>query len=163
MSTYRIRDLHPADFEQISAVVDEWWGGRAVRSMVPRLLFEHFYSTSLAIGEPGEVVAFLIGFASPSTPGTAYIHFVGVHPSHRGAGLGRRLYETFFERMSALKCVEVRCITSPVNKGSIAFHRSMGFHIDLGTGEVDGVPVTLDHAAPGEHRVVFRKSLAPTD
>jgi hypothetical protein len=59
----------------------------------------------------------------------------------------------------ALGCAEVHCITSPVNAGSIAFHRRLGFSVLDGDGEVEGVPVTLDYAGPGQHRVQFRRSL----
>lgn len=160
MSADRIRNLSLADFEQITSVVDEWWGGRPMRAMIPRLFFEHFNTTSLAVGEPGQVVGFLIGFVSPSIPKSAYIHFVGVDPSRRGQGLARKMYETFFSSIAALGCDEVRCITSPLNRGSIAFHVRMGFEVLPGDGEVGGVPVLLDHAAPGKHRVRFRKALA---
>jgi ribosomal protein S18 acetylase RimI-like enzyme len=159
MSADRIRKLLPNDFDQISSVVDEWWDGRPVRSMVPRLFFEHFNSTSLAIGDPGKVVGFLIGFVSPSNPESAYIHFVGVNPSRRGQGLARSMYETFFCNVAALGCKEIRCVTSPMNRGSIAFHIRMGFELSLGNGEVGGVPVFLHYAAPGEHRVLFKKVL----
>lgn len=159
MTERNIRSLLPDDFQQISSVVDDWWGGRPMRSMIPRLFFEHFNSTSLAIGAPGQVVGFLIGFASPSVRECAYIHFVGVHPSHRGEGLGRSMYEAFFRNVAVLRCKEVQCITSPSNTGSIAFHRSIGFRLLPGTGEIGGVPVFLDDAAPGEHRVRFSKAL----
>jgi len=159
MSTDRIRNLLPDDFDQISSVVDDWWGGRPVRSMIPRLFFEHFNSTSLAIGEPGQVVGFLIGFVSPSIPASAYIHFVGVDPSQRSEGLARSMYESFFGKVTALGCKEVQCITSPINSGSIAFHKKMGFELLRGTGEIDGVPVFLNHAGPGGHRVRFRRSI----
>jgi hypothetical protein len=36
----------------------------------------------------------------------------------------------------------VRAVTSPVNRGSIAFHRRMGFHLEAGDAEVDGIPVS---------------------
>lgn len=161
MSRSDIRPLAPEDYDHVTAVVDEWWGGRAVRANVPRLFFEHFGTTSFAIGPAGRPEAFLIGFVSQSQPHLAYIHFVGVAPAARAQGLGRRLYERFFERVGSMGCTEVQCITSPVNTGSIAFHRSMGFSLLAGTGTVDGVPVALDHAGKGQHRVRFRKLLRP--
>lgn len=154
-----IRNLRIADYQQISSVVDEWWGGRPMRLMIPRLFFEHFRTTSLAVGEPGQVIGFLIGFASPSIPCSAYIHFVGVDPAYRRGSVARQLYEAFFTRMRELDCTEVQCITSPLNTASIAFHTRMGFEILPGTGEVNGASVMLDHAAPGEHRVRFRRLL----
>ena len=157
----QIRPLASADYEVISPVVDEWWGGRPVRHLVHRLFFfEHFSSTSFTLVEGGELVAFLIGFRSQSQPHVAYIHFVGVAPSRRGKGHGRLLYSAFFERVAALRCTEVHCITSPVNTGSIAFHQSMGFSIVRTGAEQGGIPVSLNHAGAGQHRVLFRKLLA---
>jgi hypothetical protein len=54
----------------------------------------------------------------------------------------------------------VRSITSVVNTGSITFHRKLGFTLLPGSGEIDGVPVALDYAGAGQHRVLFHKSLA---
>jgi GNAT superfamily N-acetyltransferase len=163
MQTLLIRNLLPADFEQISAVIDDWWGGRPMRAMIPRLFFEHFNPTSFAIGEPGQVIGFLIGFISQSQRDVAYIHFVGVHPGRRGEGLGRKLYEALFRVATEQGCSSIECITSPLNTGSIEFHLSMGFTLLTGSGQLHGVPVFLDHAAPGEHRVRFRKSLGVSD
>jgi ribosomal protein S18 acetylase RimI-like enzyme len=157
----RIRTLTVADYEHVTAVVDEWWGGRPVRSLLPRLFFEHFNPTSFAVGDVHELQGFLIGFVSQSNQSIAYIHFVGVDPSLRALGLGRKLYEHFFQVVESLGCTEVRCITSPVNTGSIEFHRRMGFVLLPGSGEVGGVPVTLNHAGAGQHRVQFQKTLEP--
>jgi GNAT superfamily N-acetyltransferase len=154
-----IRHLEASDYDIVAPVVDEWWGGRPIRALLPRLFFEHFRSTSFAIDMDGGLRAFLIGFRSQSNVSTAYIHFVGVHPEHRATGLGRRLYLHFFDVVQELGCNEVRCITSPVNKGSIAFHKRMGFEVLPGDGEVDGVFVTLDHGGAGQHRVLFQKML----
>lgn len=161
MPDRRIRNLTVTDYEHITAVVDDWWGGRPMRSLLPRLFFEHFNPTSFAVGNSNELQAFLIGFVSQTNPSIAYIHFVGVNPTSRTLGLGRKLYAHFFEVAQALGCTEVRCITSPVNTGSIAFHRRMGFVLLPGTGEVGGVPVTLNHAGEGQHRVQFQKTFEP--
>jgi predicted GNAT superfamily acetyltransferase len=130
-----------------------------MRSLLPRLFFEHFNPTSFVVESPNELQAFLVGFVSQSNKSIAYVHFVGVSPSSRTLGLGRKLYEHFFRVVKALGCTEVRCITSPVNTGSIEFHRKMGFVLLPGSGEVGGVPVTLNHAGEGQHRVQFQKTL----
>ena len=97
----RIRPLRPSDFTPVIAVIDEWWGGRPMARMLPRLFFDHFTDTSFAADRDGALAGFLVGFVSPSQPGDAYIHFVGVHPGERGHGLGRRLYGTFFDAVRA--------------------------------------------------------------
>jgi L-amino acid N-acyltransferase YncA len=77
----------------------------------------------------------------------------------RRRAIGRRLYERFFFVVRALGCNQVHCVTSPINTDSIAFHRRLGFELLPGTGHAEGVPVTLDYAGPGQHRVRFRRSL----
>jgi len=157
-----LRNLVSSDFEVITSVVDEWWGGRAVKHLMPRLFFEHFSPTSFALVEDHEVQAFLIGLVSQSCPAVAYIHFVGVAPACRGRGHGRLLYSTFFERVSALGCTEVHCITSSTNVASIEFHRQMGFNLVSSDVQENGVPVSLHYAGAGQHRVLFRKTLRPS-
>lgn len=155
----RIRNLEPEDYSPVIAVVDEWWGGRHMTDMLPKLFFNHFRDTSFAIEEQGEVIAFLVGFVSQTHPNQAYIHFVGVHPEHRKGGLGARLYERFFTAVRDRGCSSVRCVTSPVNTGSIAFHRRMGFETEEATGEYKGVVCTLNYDGADEHRALFVKNL----
>jgi ribosomal protein S18 acetylase RimI-like enzyme len=87
----RIRPIRPSDYRTVIAVIDDWWGGRHMADMLPRLFFEHFTDTSFAAERDGELAGFLIGFRSQSRPGEAYIHFVGIHPGERGHGLVRAL------------------------------------------------------------------------
>jgi len=158
MGEAHIRHLRPSDHAPVIAVIDEWWGGRAMTRMLPRLFFDHFTDTSFAADQDGALAGFLVGFVSPARPGEAYIHFVGVHPGERGRGLGRRLYGTFFDTVRARGCTRVRAVTSPVNTGSVAFHRRMGFQL-AGDAQVDGIPVTADYDGPGQDRVCFVKDL----
>jgi hypothetical protein len=53
----------------------------------------------------------------------------------------------------------VACITSPVNKGSIAFHTAIGFSLKESDTEIDGVPVYRNYDGPDRDRVVFEKML----
>jgi ribosomal protein S18 acetylase RimI-like enzyme len=130
-----------------------------VRGLLPRLFFEHFRPSSFALETNGAIEGFLVGFRSQSSPSVGYIHFVGVSPSSRGRGYGRMLYERFFEAVAGMGCQEVRCITSPLNTGSIAFHQRLGFEILPGNGKINDFSVVLDHAGKGQHRVLFRKEL----
>jgi predicted GNAT superfamily acetyltransferase len=155
----RIRPLRPSDFAPVIAVIDEWWGGRTMAPMLPRLFFDHFTETSFAADRDGALAGFLVGFVSQSQPGTAYIHFVGVDPGERGHGVGRRLYGTFFDAVRARGCTRVRAVTSPVNTGSVAFHRRMGFRLEPGDVQVHGNPVTAGYDGPGQDRVRFVRDL----
>lgn len=56
-------------------------------------------------------------------------------------------------------CDLVRAGTSPVNRGSIEFHRRMGFVPEPGDAEVDGVPVASGYDGRGGDRVRFVRSL----
>lgn len=154
MTTFRsVRD---EDYAYIITRVDGWWGGRERAPMLPRLFFEHLGDTSIIAEDNGRIVAFLVGFCSTAKPGEAYIHFVGVDPSARGQGLGRELYQRFFELVRARGCRVVTAVTAPINEGSIAFHRSMGFALRPGDKEVEGLPVHSDHEGPGLDVIVFR-------
>jgi GNAT superfamily N-acetyltransferase len=156
-----IRPIHPQDYQPVIAVVDDWWNGRQMADKLPRLFFEHFTDTSFAAEQDGELAGFLVGFISQSRRGEAYIHFVGVHPGERGRGLGRRLYEHFFAAVRPRGCELVRAITAPVNQGSIRFHRRMGFDIEPGDTEINGVAVTPGYDGDGHDRVRFVKNLTP--
>jgi ribosomal protein S18 acetylase RimI-like enzyme len=154
-----IRHLEERDYDSIISVIDEWWGGREMSHLLPRIFFTHFRPTSFAVEQSGRVIGFLAGFVSQTDPQQAYIHFVGIHPEHRRRGLGRRLYTHFFDTVGGLGCKIVRCITSPVNRNSIAFHTRMGFKIEHVAGDCDGVPCTLNYELNGENRVLFVKVL----
>jgi ribosomal protein S18 acetylase RimI-like enzyme len=154
-----VRPLEDDDYQPIIAAIDDWFGGRHVADLLPRMFFVHFRATSYAIEDDGKVIGFLTGFVSQTYSDQAYIHFVGVHPDHRRRGLGRRLYSSFFENVRRLGCRTVRCLTSPVNTKSIAFHAGMGFQIERVTGVRQGVPCTINYEVNGADRVLFVRSL----
>jgi predicted GNAT superfamily acetyltransferase len=157
--TFQIRPLSPADYPFVISVIDQWWGGRQMADLLPRLFFEHFTDTSFAAERDGKLAGFLAGFISQSRPGEAYIHFVGVDPAERGSGLGRLLYEAFFAAAEARGGIVVRAVTSPVNRGSVAFHQQMGFQLEPGDAQVDGIPVSSGYDGQGGDRVRFVRSL----
>lgn len=155
-----IRHLEPSDYPPIIAVVDEWWGGRKMADMLPKLFFVHFRSTSFVAENNAEIVGFVIGFVSHTFPEEAYIHFVGVHPKFRKVGLAGTLYKNFFVAVRRFGCRSVRCVTSPINKGSIHFHRRMGFTAQDSEKMIDGLPVVEGYDGKGQDRVLFFKILA---
>ena len=131
-----IRTLEPADYARVVEVVDEWWGGRSMAAMLPKLFFVHFHDTSFAWAEDGELLGFLCGFRSQTFADEAYIHFVGVDPAQRGRGIARLLYERFFDAVAPRTIV--RAVTSPVNESSVAFHRALGFEVERIDEHYDG-------------------------
>jgi predicted GNAT superfamily acetyltransferase len=146
-----IRHVQPSDYGRVIQHVNEWWGGREMAPMLPRLFFIHFESTSfVADREDGTLAGFLIGFLSQTEDDTAYVHFIGVAPDERGSGLGRELYECFFEAARRDGRAVVRCVTSPKNALSLSFHDALGF-------EQEGIAEDYDGA--GNSRVLLAKRL----
>jgi ribosomal protein S18 acetylase RimI-like enzyme len=147
-----IRHAEPDDHARVAAVVDDWWGGREMAAMLPRLFFVHFRDTSFVAEEAGRLAGFLCGFRSQTFADEAYAHFVGVDPAFRGRGVGRALYERFYEAIAPRRVV--RCVTSPVNEASVAFHMSIGFRVER---------VATDYDGRGGDRVLLVKRLQPSD
>lgn len=146
---HRPRTARASDYPDIAAVVDDWWG-RPILAVLPRLFLDHFHRTSLVIDGPGGPLAFLVGFLSPAEPRQAYVHFVGVAPQARRQGLAELLYAEFFALARAEGRATVSAVTAPVNTGSIAFHRAMGFSV---TGPL------ADYDGPGRDLVRFERAL----
>jgi ribosomal protein S18 acetylase RimI-like enzyme len=144
-----IRNAEASDYGRVNAVIDEWWGGRRMAAMLPKLFFVHFRDTSFVAEEAGALAGFLCGFRSQTFTDEAYIHFVGVDPGRRTRGLGRELYQRFFEAVAPRTVV--RAVTSPVNERSVAFHRALGFDVERVDESYDG---------RGEARVLLVKNLS---
>ena len=155
----RLRTVTPNDYARVIPIVDAWWGGRAVSPMLPKLFFVYFGETSFIAEVKDDLIGFLVGFLAPAVPEEAYIHFVGVHPDYRKRGVGRRLYEQFFQVARRAGRCRVRCVTSPTNHTSLAFHRRMGFHPCGGAEDRSEVPIYRDYDGPGEDRVLLAKKL----
>lgn len=148
--TIALREVAAGDYEYVISRVDDWWGGRPMAPMLPRLFFDHFPATTrLACDADETIVGFVCGFVSQADPTVAYIHFVGVDPAARGRDVGRTLYRWFADQARSLGCTSISCVTSPVNAGSQAFHASMGFTAH----------VVENYDGRGEDRVVFHLDL----
>jgi GNAT superfamily N-acetyltransferase len=139
--------------------VNQWWHGRNMATMLPRLFFQHFGPWCYAAHQGDDVVGFLSGFRSQEDPGQVYCHFVGVDPNYRCIGIGKAMYDRLHTTAIGAGCHEALAVTSPQNRGSIAFHLAMGFTPIEGPEEQDGVPYTPNYDGPGEDRVRFRMEL----
>ncbi len=153
-----MRAMNEADFLPIQAVIDHWWG-HPLSSLLQRWMCHYLSASSFVVEHDGELGGFLVGLIDHAKA-EAYIHMVGVAPALRGTGLAQQLYEKFFTLAISQQCRTVRAITAPVNQRSIAFHQRMGFELEVGDGEVAGLPVVLDHAGPAQARVCFLRWLS---
>ncbi len=157
----RYRRPVDADHATISGSIEEWWDGRNLRHLLPRLWLQHFTGTSwLAEDVDDRIVGFLVGFISPDDPTTGYVHLLGVDPNHRRTGVGRELYQRFIEDVRDHGVTRVTAITWPGNRRSVAFHEAIGFRVVDGPGTMRlyGTPAFPDYEAD-EDRVVFERSI----
>jgi ribosomal protein S18 acetylase RimI-like enzyme len=151
-----------ADYPAISRVIDDWWGGRELNHLLPRLWLQHFTGTSwLAETADGRLAGFLIGFLSPDRPDVAYCHMIAADPNLRRHGLGRALYERFFDDARVGGRSVVTAITWPANRASIGFHRALGFEIQGGPGSQNlyGTPAQAGYDFDREDRAILVRRL----
>jgi ribosomal protein S18 acetylase RimI-like enzyme len=157
---FLVRFAEPADAAVFQEVVSAWWGRPLESDMLNPFFLTHFRDTCLVAEKNGEIVGFLIGFLSQALVHEAYIRLIVVHPQSRGEGIGRRLYERFFEISRQHGRQIIRSVTSPSNRGSVAFHTQLGFSIEPQEHTLDGLPVYRDyHGRPGTDRILFVKRL----
>lgn len=93
----QVRNIQGEDYVKIHSVLNDWWGGRDMAAMLPKLFFVHFQETSFIIEEDGETLGFLCGFFSQTYKDEAYVHFIGVNPKYRRRGIASTLYSYFFD------------------------------------------------------------------
>lgn len=150
------------DYTPIVRVIDDWWGGRDLSRLLPRLWLQHFAGTSwIALGPDGRIAGFLVGFLSPDHPDTAYCHMVATNPNLRRKGLGAALYERFSEDARAAGRTQVKAVTWPGNRISLAFHRSIGFEIAKSPGSQNlyGTPAQAGYDFDREDRAILVRRL----
>lgn len=162
----KLRAARESDHPAIISGVHSWWSdsrtpqqSRELAMLLPRLFLQHFASTSLVAYDGEALSGFLVGFYSADDDHDAYIHFAGVDPALRRQGLARRMYATFFDAAAVAGRRRVRAVTSPANRGSIAFHAALGFTTIPGPLEVEGTWVHPDYDGPGQDLVRFTREL----
>lgn len=161
----RYRRPSEADHAAVAAVVDEWWGGRRVRHLLPRLWFRHFRGTSwLGETEDGRTAGFLVGFVSPGRPGEAFVHLVGVDPNLRRRGIGSELAARFLADARAHEARRVATVLPPGDRIALRFLLAIGFRVDDGpaTTPIHGTPAVADYDGPGDDRVLLVRDV-PAD
>ncbi|MEU1457079.1 GNAT family N-acetyltransferase [Streptomyces avermitilis] len=136
-----------ADFHQVLTDHPRYWGERDLRSLHLSALVQEFGSTCLVARAEDGIRGYIFGFVTPSA--TGYVHLIATRDDARGTGLGRRLYAAFAEAAERHGAHRLKAIASIGNTGSITFHRSLGFDMEI----VD------DYDGPGRTMAVFRRVL----
>ena len=168
----RLRPPVEADYARIAPLVDLWWISRAAAGLLPHLWFRHFTGTSW-IAEtdgtdgtdgadgPARVRGFLVGYLAPDEPGLAVCHAIGVDPNLRRRGLGRALYERFFEDARAAGARRVEAVGPPDDQPCVRFHLALGFRADDGAGSrrLYGIPAFEGYDFGRVDRVRFVRDL----
>lgn len=146
------------DYDQIVAEIVEFWGSDRTLGIHHPMFVNEFGNSAYVIKDGNCVAAYLFGFFSQTEP-IAYVHLIGVRTAYRRQGLARRLYDHFTGLAQSAGCTELKAITTPGNKESIAFHQAWGME-PTGKPNRDGIPIIENYAGPGQHRVVFRRKLS---
>ncbi len=121
-------------------------------------LVNEFGNSAFVIKEGDKVVAYLFGFLSQTAP-VGYVQLLAVRQGYRRQGLAGTLYEHFTQFARAHGCKQLKAITSPMNKLSISFHKSIGMKLSGDAADAQ-VPAVRNYAGPGKDRVVFTKDIA---
>jgi ribosomal protein S18 acetylase RimI-like enzyme len=145
MSGLTFRTPTEQDYPDLLKALDTWWGdvggangGTDRARLLPRMFLQHFTDTSVIVEDQDNIVAFLIGFLSQARTDQAYIHFVGVAPTHRRRGIANDLYRHFCDTARRHGRQSVHAITSVSNAISQDFHRHMGFTVSDPVVNYDG-------------------------
>ncbi|AHH17196.1 GCN5-like N-acetyltransferase [Nocardia nova SH22a] len=148
MDAIPIRPATIRDFREVLDHHERYWGQRDLRALHVAALIHQFPRTCLVAATADGIRGYLFGFVTPD--GLGYTHLIATRDDARGTGLGRRLYEAFTSAARDQGATRLEAITTPGNRGSIAFHRGLGFDARL----------VCDYDGPGADRMVFTKSLS---
>jgi L-amino acid N-acyltransferase YncA len=138
----------PAVFAEILEDLPAFWGERDMRALHHPVWLRQFAADAVVVLENDRLVGYLLGIVT--THRVAYVHAVATRAGHRGRGVGRLLYETFLDLARQRGADRVEATTTPANAASIAFHRKLGFSVE----------VHDDYAGPGQARVLFSRSVS---
>ncbi|MTV25745.1 diaminobutyrate acetyltransferase [Nitriliruptoraceae bacterium ZYF776] len=109
------------------------------------LLADRFSATSLVAEEAGGTAGFIAGLPLPEDPGTLFVWQIGVAPSHRGRGLGRRMLVDLAQRSGARY---LEASVTPSNTASRRLFR--GFARELGVPCHESAWLEAGHFPAGE-------------
>jgi ribosomal protein S18 acetylase RimI-like enzyme len=155
-TTLRIERATVPDLQHLVERHARFWGDRDLRDLHQLPLVHEFGDTCLVARSPSpdsdggpldQIVGYILGFVTPASVG--YVHLIATRDDARGSGVGRRLHAAFADSARQLGALRLKAITSPANADSIAFHRAIGFDVEI----------VADYYGVGRPMVVFRREL----
>jgi len=162
MDEFHIRKVKENEFLAIAEIAENCPPMFTERNSIYHLFTKFFRNTSLIVEIENNVfVGFLLGFISQENKEDAYIHLLCISPEWRNKGLAKALVKEFLNTVAKEGCRKVWLITRPENNGAINFYTNLGFKID-DKGEkinINGVNAIKDYNGPGDHKLLFCKSL----
>ena len=163
----RLRRPTEADYRGIATVVDDWWDGKVIQGLLPRLWFRHFAGTSwiAEIADPRHqagapsVAGFLIGYLSPADPAIGVVQAVGVDPRWRRIGVGRALVEAFADDAGTARATVLETLIWPGNRRALPFLAALGFgpDPDPDARPIYGIPAIEGYDFGTEDRARFTR------
>lgn len=128
-----------------------------VNSPYSYLMMGKFFSETCVVAKvAGELVGFVNAFRPPSDPEVVFVWQIGVVPSERGKGLGKKLLH---ELLSRKACADVRYLEStitPSNKPSQALFRSFARELNAECRVVECFPEELFPGKEYEAEMKYR-------
>jgi aminoglycoside 6'-N-acetyltransferase I len=127
MSEARIVTLGPGDEGVLNRVAPGVFDGPVSAALVREFLCDARHH--LAVALDGDLVVGMasgVHYVHPDKPPELWINEVGVAPTHRRRGLGRRVVSALLESAGAHGCTQAWVLTEPGNGAARALYRAAG-------------------------------------
>lgn len=119
--------LGPGDAGRLDMVADGVFDRPPRRELTLEFLGDPRHHMVVAV-EGGRVIGMASGvhYLHPDKDPELWINEVGVAPSHRGLGVGRRLMRALLEVGRAVGCVEAWVLTERQNRAAVGLYTALG-------------------------------------
>lgn len=130
-----LRTARPEDGAALHALVDAAGTLEQNTLYCYVLMADHFRGTTVIAERDGVVIGFVLAHRPPTHPDAVFVWQVGVHPSARGLGIGRRMLRFLADR-AGVRFVEAT--VTPSNTASRrlfeSLARALGVRAEWGAG-----------------------------
>ncbi|PWB51845.1 MAG: hypothetical protein C3F06_09270 [Candidatus Methanoperedenaceae archaeon] len=128
---------------------------------VYKIILRYFGDYCFIAEENEQIIGFVLGIVPQSFQDTYFLWDIGVAPSYRGKGIGKRLVREVENELGKKGFKRIELTIDPANLLSRKLFEKMGFKNISGrvgkTIEVQGYPAVKDYYKPGRHFMVFEK------